>query len=241
MARSRNTPKKETPDATPVQEDLTQEDPVQEEEVAQEEVVETVVQEEVKVNKRTEEPKVPLTKTAPDKSSKDPFWLEKGDMISLDMKHRSMVMFPLPGGRIFRMNHRQWHAEIPQDISAQWLKALMLLFEQGDIVKGKEFRPKYPKNPLIMQKYQNDLNLPTTALIKKLKPLVIHKGLIEGYRSSEIIMALMRYEQEHMHRKAYIDLLNEALEHIGGTGPITQSPVENISMDKAEELEEDLT
>lgn len=206
-----------------------------------------LVKEEVKeaprarrVNKRTNKPILPKMKTEPDKSPRDPFWLEPGDSISLNMKQRAMIMFPLPGGRIFRMNNRLWNAEIPKDTPPEWVKALMLLFEQGDIVKGKQFCPKYPKNAEVMKKFQKYLDLPIAQLIKKLKPLVLHRGLIEGYRSSEILMAMMRFEQDHFHRKQYIDLVNEALEHIGGAGPITQSPVQNLTAEGAEELAEDL-
>ena len=228
MARKRGPQNTPTDDA-PVQDDVVQEEAVQ---------TATVEPEAPKVNVRSREPKVPAKDTAPTKAPTDPFWLEPGDVISINMKQRSMIMFPLGNGDIFRLNHRLWHAEIPENTPEDWLKALMILLEQGDIVKGKKHMPKYPKNPKVLEKCKQYLELPVDQLIRKLKPLVIHKGLVEGYRSSEIIMSLMRYEQEHFHRKSYIDLLNEALEHIGGTGPITQTPVENLH---ADDLEEDFS
>ena len=216
---------KTTPDTAPVTDDVVQEEAV---------AVETP--EEPKINVRAKEPKLPEKDTAPEKAPADPFWLEVGDVISINMKQRSMIMFPLEDGVIFRLNHRQWFAEIPGNIRPDWLKALMLLYEQGDIVMGKKHMPKYPKNPAVLERCKQYLEYPIDQLILKLKPLVIHKGLVDGYRSSEIIMAMMRYEQEHFHRKAYIDILNEALEHIGGTGPITQTPVQNITTEAVEAL-----
>jgi len=244
MARGRNRSTNE--DNPDIFDDTDPEAKVEQDEDFQEEVTQNDAAETAEApkaavkNKRSKTPRVSPMRTAEDKDPKDPFWLEAGDVISLNMKQRAMVMFPLPGGRIFRMNSRLWNAEIPADTPPEWLKALMLLYEQGDISKGKKYLPKYPKNPEVMKKFQRYLDLPMEQLIKKLKPLVLHRGLIEGYRSSEILMAMMRFEQDHFHRKQYIDIVNEALEHIGGTGPITQSPVENLTMEQAGDLSEDV-
>ncbi len=200
---------------------------------------------EAAVEKAEEKPVVQKPKAAPKKVKKSPFSIEPGDVVSLDMKKRKFLMFPLPGGKIFRLSpgdeHETcWSSEIPEDTPDRFLRALEIALESGDIVRGEKFLPQYPKNDKVIEHYCKKLTEPLDRLVKELKPLVLHKGLIGGYMCADIIRHMQLFEQKNYHRKQYIDLLQEALDHIGGPGPITVTPVRDITLEAAGGLAEDL-
>lgn len=177
-------------------------------------------------------------------SEKAPYAVEPGDIVSLDMRKRKFLMFPLPGGNIFRLSPGEksedsWWAKVPENTPERFLKSLSVAMEMGDIVRGKEFLPAYPKDDRVIEAYCKKLELSLDRLVKELKPLVLHKGLIGGYMCADIIRYMMAFEQKHYHRKQYLELLQEALDHIGGPGPVTVTPVKDITIGAAEDLAEE--
>jgi len=162
-----------------------------------------------------------------------PFELNPGDEVSLNIKQRRFVF--LLGRNDFSLTPDNWHSIIPLDISDTDLHYLRLDYEAGDIVKGKHYLPTYPKGDDTIDRFVKSLKEPFSSFQKKVIALVNHKGLVEGYTPAEIIQSLIRAEQEVGPRKAYQKYLEDAMEHVGGITPITDTPLISITLNTLEE------
>lgn len=163
----------------------------------------------------------------PPSVSVTPFFLKGGDEVSINLKQRKFII--LPRSR-WELNPRQWSGIIPEVIDPVELKMLRVCLEAGDLLKGKVYTG-IKKDETTLRKAAMLLELDEQSMRNSLGLIVQNRGLIGGYLNREIFRYLIRFEDDNDHRRPVLDLLQNAIEHVG-KGPLRTTPVISRSIEE---------
>lgn len=179
----------------------------------------------------------PQPKRAPvgeanDVEAAHPYWLRRGDAVSLDLRKRRFVAV----GNL-RLTPKSPSGVIPKDMDDQGLRILMLLHEAGHIVAGEDPIPLYPRGKDTVKKFARLLGLQPSQMKATLaKAVQVHRDtLVEGFHVFDLVRELLDRELAASAGAAHIQILRSALNHMRDN-TFRRGPVKCVSAESILEM-----
>ena len=173
---------------------------------------------------------VDLPDQAPVPTIVTPFFLKKGDIISLNLKQRKFMRIPRSE---FSLTPRKWFGNIPDDFDPIQMRMLRIMLESQDIVKGKVYTG-IGRDETTLTKAASLLKVGYEDFRAAIGLMVQHTGLVGGYKPHEIFRHLIRQEDDNNHRRPVLNFLQNAMDATGA-GPIKATPMINKTIEEVTE------